>query len=160
MPDSSEEMTAILDAIDGHLADGRTVYVHCWGGVGRTGTVIGCWLARHGRQGEPALARLRELWRECPKSATRKSPETEEQERYVLEWCGPTAIKGRVSTWECREGDDTEVDAIEVLEPNRQARSRTRRGLCGRTASKPQARITDSGTPGACSFTRVSSPRP
>ncbi len=24
------------------------VYVHCWGGVGRTGTVVGCWLLRHG----------------------------------------------------------------------------------------------------------------
>ena len=23
------------------------VYVHCWGGVGRTGTVVGCWLVRH-----------------------------------------------------------------------------------------------------------------
>jgi len=35
-------MTAILDAIDDSLAAGRATYVHCWGGVGRTGTVVAC----------------------------------------------------------------------------------------------------------------------
>ena len=37
VPASVELTKAALDAIDGHLAAGRTVYVHCWGGVGRTG---------------------------------------------------------------------------------------------------------------------------
>ena len=32
------------------------VYVHCWGGIGRTGTVVGCWLVRHGMTGDEALA--------------------------------------------------------------------------------------------------------
>ncbi len=41
-------MVEILDAIDDDLAVGHNVYVHCWGGVGRTGTVVGCWLIRHG----------------------------------------------------------------------------------------------------------------
>ncbi|MGL6279293.1 MAG: protein-tyrosine phosphatase family protein, partial [Gaiella sp.] len=38
----------ILDDVDAALAEGGSVYVHCWGGIGRTGTVIGCWLVRHG----------------------------------------------------------------------------------------------------------------
>ena len=86
VPHSKETTAAILDAIDRHLQPGRMVYVHCWGGVGRTGLVVGCWLARHGYPGEAALTRLHQLWKQCPKSSYRQSPETKEQERYILTW--------------------------------------------------------------------------
>jgi hypothetical protein len=86
IPRSPAETAAALDAIDRHLDAGRLVYVYCLGGIGRTGVIIGCWLSRHGWNGQAALDRLRELWRECPKSARRRSPETLEQEHYVLEW--------------------------------------------------------------------------
>ena len=42
-----EGMRDILDAIDRALAQEQTVYVHCWGGRGRTGTVVACHLLRH-----------------------------------------------------------------------------------------------------------------
>jgi len=45
---SHTEMCRILDCIDASIEAGRPVYVHCWGGRGRTGTVVGCYLARHG----------------------------------------------------------------------------------------------------------------
>ena len=48
----------ILDDIDAARADGGTVYVHCWGGVGRTGTVVGCWLVRHGLDDGDAIATI------------------------------------------------------------------------------------------------------
>ena len=86
IPASPAVTSTILDAIDGHMARGQLVYVHCWGGVGRTGVIIGCWLARHGLGGEAALARLRELWRHCPKSVSRASPETQGQARYIVRW--------------------------------------------------------------------------
>src|SRR5262245_38078248 len=86
IPASPDDKSAILDEIDGHMARRRLVYVHCWGGVGRTGVIIGCWLARHGLGGDAALTRLRELWRHCPKSVNRTSPETREQERYIMRW--------------------------------------------------------------------------
>lgn len=86
VPASPERTAAALDAIDERMAAGGTVYVHCWGGVGRTGLVVGCWLARRLGSGRTALARLRELWRSNPKSQTRRSPETGEQIEYVENW--------------------------------------------------------------------------
>jgi hypothetical protein len=41
-------MTSILDKIDELIANGESIYVHCQGGHGRTGTVIGCWLKKLG----------------------------------------------------------------------------------------------------------------
>jgi protein-tyrosine phosphatase len=87
LPRSVAETVSILDAIDEHLKQGRKVYVHCWGGSGRTGVIVGCWLARQGLAGEAALVRLRELWKQCAKSSpTRGTPDTPEQERYIVNW--------------------------------------------------------------------------
>jgi hypothetical protein len=83
---SAAQMQQILDKIDASMAAGRPVYVHCWGGIGRTGTVIGCWLARHGRaQGEAALMTLATL-RIDDEAAARPSPETYAQREFVLGW--------------------------------------------------------------------------
>lgn len=71
----------ILQAID----DGRergVVYLHCWGGIGRTGTVAGCLLARNGLDYETVIQRLGQL-RAGTRKAHRASPENEEQ-RAVL----------------------------------------------------------------------------
>ena len=46
---SVPDMIHILDTLDPALYEGHTVYLHCWGGIGRTGTVVGCYLVR--RQG-------------------------------------------------------------------------------------------------------------
>ena len=87
VPESKQLADDILDTIDSHLEAGRVVYVHCWGGVGRTGTIVGCWLARHYEPGQAALDSLRELWQANPKSRMKlSSPETDAQERYVREW--------------------------------------------------------------------------
>ena len=92
VPRRPAEMTAVLDAIDGALALDRTVYVHCWGGIGRTGTVVGCWLVRHGRSGEEALAQIAEWWQHVAKSTIYpKSPQTCEQRDYVRAWTEPRA---------------------------------------------------------------------
>ncbi len=86
VPASHELTREILDAIDGHIAQDRMVYVHCMGGIGRTGTIIGCWLARHGTPGRDPLKELDSLWQSCPKSRAWNSPETWEQAEYVLGW--------------------------------------------------------------------------
>ena len=87
VPRSPDQMSEILDAIDDSLSEGKTVYVHCWGGVGRTGTVVGCWLVRHGLTGEEALAQIAEWWKGMEKSwRVPCSPETIEQHEYVRGW--------------------------------------------------------------------------
>lgn len=80
-------MTAILDTIDSALVEGRNVYVHCWGGIGRTGTTVGCYLVRRGLTGEQALAQLAEWWQDVPKSFYNpRSPETDRQVEFILNW--------------------------------------------------------------------------
>ena len=82
---SNAEMRALLDLVDGELARGETVYVHCWAGVGRTGTLVGCWLVRHGLPAHEALERLGTLRAGCAKAA-RRSPETGAQDAFVRSW--------------------------------------------------------------------------
>ena len=55
-----------------------TVYVHCWGGVGRTGTVVGCLLASQGHGYDEITQRLRDL-RASTRKAGRNAPETPAQ---------------------------------------------------------------------------------
>jgi hypothetical protein len=82
-----EQMERILDLIDREQAAGRRVYVHCWGGVGRTGTVVGCHLVRRGATGRAALDRIAELWQGMEKRhRAPRSPETSAQRAFVLDW--------------------------------------------------------------------------
>lgn len=80
-----EEMAHILDQIDAALAAGHTVYVHCHGGIGRTGTVVGCHLVRRGLEGPDALRELARL-RQAASTSDRPSPETEAQRQMILTW--------------------------------------------------------------------------
>jgi hypothetical protein len=82
-----EVMQNILNEIDASLAAGRKIYVHCFGGIGRTGTVVGCYLVRHGYTGQGALRQLAEWWQEVPKSRIWPfTPETKGQIKFVLNW--------------------------------------------------------------------------
>jgi len=78
-------MQNLLNRLDTLLDDGAVVYVHCYGGIGRTGTVVGCYLVRHGLTGEQALLRLADLRKNVP-DAWRDSPESDAQREMVLNW--------------------------------------------------------------------------
>lgn len=83
---SRQVMTGILDRIDRAMAQNRPVYVHCWGGKGRTGTVVGCYLIRHGHaEGAGALEKIKDLRRNDPRSHE-PSPETRQQRDFVRQW--------------------------------------------------------------------------
>jgi hypothetical protein len=82
---SPETMNVILDEVERSLASHRPVYVHCWGGRGRTGTVVGCYLVREGLSGEEGLRRLEEL-RQGASNGHLPSPKTEAQRQFVRSW--------------------------------------------------------------------------
>jgi hypothetical protein len=82
---SPEEMTDILDTIDAGIAAGRVIYLHCYAGLGRTGTVVGCYLVRHGLRGEEALDEIARLRAGMPDGRLR-SPQTVAQHEMVLSW--------------------------------------------------------------------------
>ncbi|NUP98499.1 MAG: dual specificity protein phosphatase family protein [Armatimonadetes bacterium] len=83
---SPAAMRGILDAIDLALDAGQPVYLHCWGGRGRTGTVVGCWLVRHNfATAASALDQIRRLRAGDP-TAGKPSPETAAQRQMVTTW--------------------------------------------------------------------------
>jgi protein-tyrosine phosphatase len=72
----------IVDRIRGEMDSGRVVYVHCWGGKGRTSTVIGCLLIDAGLDYDATIARIAEL-----RAGTRKAgdpcPESPSQHQVL-----------------------------------------------------------------------------
>lgn len=80
-----KRLAEVLAALEDSAAAGRRAVVHCWGGIGRTGTVVGCHLRRqYGLSGDEALARIAKEWKDVEKShRVPRSPETDEQADFV-----------------------------------------------------------------------------
>jgi ADP-ribosylglycohydrolase len=86
-PDSADVMRAILSGLEAGLASGAAVYIHCFAGIGRTGTAVGCFLRERGASGEEALDELNRLWQQNARAAVWHTvPETDAQHAYVLNW--------------------------------------------------------------------------
>jgi hypothetical protein len=82
-------MRATLDAIYGAIAAEEPLYLHCWGGVGRTGTVVGCLLREQGFDAVDALAVIGRKWRVMEKRTRHpNSPETSGQVTFIERWPG------------------------------------------------------------------------
>lgn len=90
VPDSAGTMRKLMTILRESSTRFPAVYVHCWGGIGRTGTVVGCWLRECGYDPESALEQVQHLYSShMPKSKSWKypeSPQTPEQKDYIRLW--------------------------------------------------------------------------
>ena len=81
-----EEMETILDEIDFVIENKKPVYIHCLGGKGRTGTVVGCYLMRHGiATKSTVLPMIQNLRRRDPEFSS-PSLESTVQRHMVMNW--------------------------------------------------------------------------
>jgi len=84
---SAASMRATLDAIYDAIGAREPIYLHCWGGVGRTGTVAGCLLREQGFDAAGALDLIERKWRSMEKRTRHpSSPETTEQVAFIKRW--------------------------------------------------------------------------
>ena len=91
---SAAMLVQILTTIDEEIASGRPVYVHCWGGIGRTGTIVGCFIVRDGCSATDAIRRIAELRAPTP-DGSQASPETDEQRQVIVRMAGLQAKGNR-----------------------------------------------------------------
>jgi predicted protein tyrosine phosphatase len=83
---TTEILRSILDLIDRSIANRNPVYVHCFAGIGRTGTIVGCYLQRNGlADARNVLAKISELRREML-GGQEASPHTPDQVAVVVNW--------------------------------------------------------------------------
>jgi protein-tyrosine phosphatase len=75
----------ILNQIDQTIEQGQVAYVHCWAGIGRTGTIVGCYLVRHGMRPAAAIERIAQL-RQHTSDPLYPSPSNELQRNVVRQW--------------------------------------------------------------------------
>ena len=89
VPANIESVKALIGQIHGILneSDRNKVYIHCWGGVGRTGTIVGCLLShQHNYDYNETKGALKKAFSDCPKSAYRETPETKEQRDFIARY--------------------------------------------------------------------------
>jgi hypothetical protein len=87
VPSNVTQTIELIRLIRTALAAKRGVYVHCRAGIGRTGLVIGCYLAEEEEDGKAALERLNQLWRQSERSQSwPRVPQTPEQADYIRRW--------------------------------------------------------------------------
>ena len=89
------DLERIVAELEAAVGRGEPAYVHCWGGIGRTGTAVAAFLSRrHGVSGDDALELLAGLWRTVPKSEYFvTSPQTAAQLEAVRRFAGAAGEK-------------------------------------------------------------------
>lgn len=74
-PPDVEAFAALLDELLLRLGQRETVYMHCYAGIGRTGTVLACLLKQAGATGDPVRL-VRAIY-------DPRAIETDEQQRFA-----------------------------------------------------------------------------
>lgn len=88
VPESHEVVDGLMNMIDDLLGKGWTVYIHCHGGIGRTGMIVACYFRHKGMSGEDALREMRRRFSTTPNGRWYSSPENQEQVDFVMNSAG------------------------------------------------------------------------
>lgn len=81
-----ETMKKILSIVQDSIRQKKVVYLHCWGGVGRTGTAVGCFLLNNSLASKDNVLETINYLKRTTSIDKRQSPETEEQRKFLMEW--------------------------------------------------------------------------
>ena len=117
IPQSTEDVRGLIAKITKVIKDSpkAKVYIHCWGGVGRTGLIVGCLLGELYRKNyDETLKMLEQLFMACPKSAKRHTPETAEQHQFIAKYIQelkPDAPKSLITNDKSRDGVKRFIEA-------------------------------------------------
>jgi hypothetical protein len=87
VPTSVTQVVGLLSDIRIAVEAKRSVYVHCRQGIGRTGLVMGCYLANAAGDGKAAIKELNQLWQQSERAKSWPTiPQTAEQADYIRRW--------------------------------------------------------------------------
>ena len=76
----------LIKTIDRFINDNKNIYLHCWGGLGRTGTIVGCYLIEKKLANKSnVFSKINEL-KANSSLAKFNSPQTEEQKEFIINW--------------------------------------------------------------------------
>lgn len=80
IPGGFERVDVLLDALEAREAKGGRLVIHCRGGLGRTGTIAGCYLVRRGQSPAAAIATLHRV------RQSERCPENARQEGFIARY--------------------------------------------------------------------------
>lgn len=84
-PKSIESVSRLITEMEDILKrKDAKIYLHCWGGVGRTGTISACWIAHKFNSNYClVMSRLQTYWRTCLKSYSQPIPDHWSQKEFI-----------------------------------------------------------------------------
>jgi hypothetical protein len=87
VPASAAQVSDLLTDIRAAVEAKRCIYVHCRAGIGRTGLIVGCYLANAAGDGKTVLKELNQLWQQSERAQSWPTiPQTPEQADYIRRW--------------------------------------------------------------------------
>ena len=87
VPANVSQVLELLSDIRVAVESKRCIYVHCRAGIGRTGLVVGCYLANAAGDGKSVLKELNQLWQQSERAQSWPTiPQTPEQADYIRRW--------------------------------------------------------------------------